>query len=189
LVVFIGANFVAAVFLTWLPDFIYHKFGLDLLRSAAIATLVMPAANFLGALLGGALADRAAVRPGGRILVQALGLLLGAPFIHLVGSTRAIPVLIVALVGIGFCKGIYDANIFASIYDVVRPAVRGTTAGLMNAVGWAGGFVAPIAIGRAADLFGMSRAIATTAAVYLAAALLALVAAKLAAGRKSVDAT
>ena len=30
LVVFVGANFVAAAFLTWLPTFIYEQFGLSL---------------------------------------------------------------------------------------------------------------------------------------------------------------
>jgi MFS family permease len=181
LVAFMGANFVAAALLTWLPDFVHKKFGLDLLRSAAVATLVMPSANLLGAVLGGLLADRAAGRAGGRALVQGGGLLLGAPFLYTVGWTGSIPVLIAGLVGIGLCKGIYDANIFASIYDVVRPAVRGTAAGLMNSVGWAGGLVAPVAIGWATDHYGRSLPIAATAAVYVAGALAAFAAARLAA--------
>ena len=49
--------------------------------------------------------------------------------------------LMAALIGAGFCKGIYDANIFASLFDVVRPEDRGTAAGLMNTVGWTGGLV------------------------------------------------
>ena len=48
----------------------------------------------------------------------------------------------------GFFKGLYDANIFASVFDVVRPEARGTAAGFMNAVGWlAGGGSAPLVIG------------------------------------------
>ena len=183
LVVFAGANFVAMTLLSWLPDFIYHKFGLDLWGSATVAGLFLPAANFAGAVLGGVLADRAARRPGGRVRVQAAGLLLGAPFVYAVGAAGSLGLLVAALVGIGLCKGVYDANIFAAIYDVVPAEVRGTAAGVMNAVGWAGAALAPWLIGRAGDRVGLSRAIAATAAIYVAAGLMALVAAALAARR------
>ena len=51
------------------------------------------------------------------------------------------------------CKGIYDANIFASLFDVIPPKDRGTAAGLMNTVGWTGGFLAPWAVGKASKQF------------------------------------
>ncbi len=80
----------------------------------------------------------------------------------------------------GLCKGIYDANIFAALFDVVSPEDRGTAAGLMNTVGWTGGFVAPMVIGAASERFGLGVAITSTAAVYLLVGLLALLAARLA---------
>ena len=56
--------------------------------------------------------------------------------------------MIAALTFWGLFKGLYDANIFASVFDVVRPEARGTAAGFMNAVGWlAGGGSAPLVIG------------------------------------------
>jgi MFS family permease len=186
LLVFVGANFVAAALLTWLPDFVYNKFHLDLLRSSAVATGIMPAANAVGVLAGGALADVVARRrAGGRVRVQAAGLLLGAPFAYAVGTTSSLSLLAVALVGIGVCKGIYDANIFAALYDVVPPEFRGTAAGLMNTVGWTGGLLAPISVGLASDRFGLSHTIAATAGVYAIAGVTALVAAVLAAGTRT----
>ena len=138
-------------------------------------------ASLVGALCGGVLADwRARTSKGGRIRVQSLGLVLGAPFVFLAGWSATVPMLIGSLVGAGLCKGIYDANIFASLFDVVRPEDRGTAAGLMNTVGWTGGFVAPTAVGLASEHFGLSVAIASTAAVYLLVGLLALLAARLA---------
>jgi MFS family permease len=178
--VFAGANFVAAVFLTWLPLFIYQKFGLGLAWSSVTSTS-FAAANLVGALAGGALADCAARTPGGRIRVQGLGLIVGAPFVFEAGRAGTVPLLIFALVGVGLCKGVYDANIFASLYDVVRPEVRGTAAGLMNTVGWTGGCLAPPAIGWMADRYGLDRTIASTAVVYLIVGTLALAAARLAA--------
>jgi MFS family permease len=179
LAAFAGANFVAMTLLAWLPDFVYEKFHLDLTRSAAVAGLFMPGANLLGAVLGGMLADRVAWRPGGRIRVQAAGLLLGAPCVLLVGLAGSLPLLIVALVGMGLCKGVYDANIFASVYDVVRPGIRGTAAGFMNTVGWIGGSLAPILVGTTADRLGLSQAIAWTALVYVLAGVLAVLASRL----------
>ena len=180
LAVFVGANFVAATFLTWLPLFIYRKFDMSVSGSSTTST-VWSLASLAGALCGGVLADWAARRRrGGRVRVQSLGLILGAPFVYLAGSSASVATLIAALAGAGLCKGIYDANIFASLFDVVRAEDRGTAAGLMNSVGWAGGFVAPTAVGLASERFGLSLAIASTAVVYLLVGILALVAAHVA---------
>jgi MFS family permease len=177
LCVFIGANFVAATFLTWLPMFIYRKFALSVAESSTTST-AWSLASLAGALCGGVLADWAARRwRGGRIKVQSLGLVLGAPFVFLAGWSESLSMLIAALAGAGLCKGIYDANIFASLFDVIPPKDRGTGAGLMNTVGWTGGFVAPTAVGFASERFGLSVAIASTATVYLLVGILALVAA------------
>ena len=54
---------------------------------------------------------------------------------------------IVVLTFWGLFKGLYDANIFASVYDVMPPQVRGTAAGFINMMGWLGGGAAPVMIG------------------------------------------
>jgi MFS family permease len=180
LLVFVGANFVAATFLTWIPTFIFEKFDLGLDYSSFTST-VWPLASLPGAIFGGIAADRAARRRrGGRIRVQVLGLLLAAPFVFLTGYATSVPLLIAGLIGAGLCKGIYDSNIFASLFDVVRPEDRGVAAGLMNGVGWAGGFAAPIVVGFMSDRLGLGLVIGSTAAVYLLVALLAFQAARLA---------
>lgn len=178
LLVFVGANFVAAALLVWLPSMVGRALDLGLSGSAFTSTL-WALASVPGAAIGGWLADRAARRSaGGRIRTQALGLLIAAPFVLLSGRTGSVALLMVGLVGAGLCKGIYDANIFAALYDVVPVEDRGTAAGLMNTVGWTGGVVAPIAVGLASDRFGLGAAIASTAVVYLAVGALAIVAAR-----------
>ncbi len=180
LCVFIGANFVAAAFLTWLPTFIYRKFAMNIAASST-TSVVWSLASLVGALSGGVLADWAARRrKGGRILVQCFGLILGAPFVFLAGWSASFWMLVASLAAAGLCKGVYDANIFASLFDVVEPDDRGTAAGLMNSVGWTGGFLAPTAVGLGSKYFGLSLAIASTAAVYLLVGFLALHAARLA---------
>ncbi len=177
LAVFAGANFVATAFMTWLPLFIFTKFGMSL-TSASLTSSFFPLANLAGALCGGWLADVAARRSrGGRIKVQGLGLLVGAPFVFAAGWAGTLPTLLIALAGFGFCKGLYDANIFATLYDVIDPQVRGTAAGLMNTVGWAGGSLAPMVIGLTADRIGLSMALGSVSAIYVVVGLLALAAA------------
>src|SRR5207237_2188616 len=134
--------------------------------------------------LAGLLADRLARRfAGGRILVQALGLLIGATFVAFVGLTKNVTTLLVAMTFFGLCKGLYDSNIFASLYDVIEPRARATAAGIMNTVGWGGGALGPLAVGWMAEhgphksqVENMSLAIAAAGALYLGGVALLLVA-------------
>jgi len=110
--------------------------------------------------------------------VQAVGVLGGAPFMAWCGMTRSVTDLIVALSAWGFCKGMYDANIFASLFDVVRPEARGSAAGFMNSAGWlGGGGAAPVVIAIIAKWRGLSAGITAASAVYLLACALLLIAA------------
>jgi MFS family permease len=166
--VFVGANFVAVIFLTWMPSYLNRAFGMSLTMAGLNATLWLQAASVAGVLCGGWLADRwARRRRGGRPLVQALGLLVGAPVVFLTGWARDVNVLVAAMAGFGFFKGLYDANIWASLYDVVPARRRATAQGLMNAVGWLGGGVAPVAIAAASARYGMAACLSATSAIYL----------------------
>jgi MFS family permease len=165
--VFVGANFVAMVFLTWMPSFLYRKFGMSLSMAGWNSTAWLQAASVLGVLTGGWLADRFARRkPGGRMTVQGIGLVAGVPFLFLTGWTLSAGVLVLAMAGFGYFKGWYDANIWASLYDVVPIARRATAVGFMNSLGWMGAGFAPVAIGAASAVWGMSACISATAAIY-----------------------
>jgi MFS family permease len=170
--VFIGANFVAVVFLTWLPSFLLAKFHLSLARAGFNSTIYLQMASVIGVLLGGILADRFATRRlGGRQIIQAVGLLLGVPFIFLTGWSLSMAGLITGMIGFGFFKGMYDANIWASLYDVIPVERRGVAAGTMNSLGWLGGGFAPISIAAAARRFGLSACLSATSLIYLGLAI------------------
>lgn len=177
--VFCGANFVAAIFLTWMPTFLNDKFKMTLSMAGLNSTAWLQIASVLGVLAGGFLADRwVRRRSSGRMLVQGIGLLAGVPFIFLTGNTMLVPVLLGAMVGFGFFKGFYDANIWASLYDVVKPARRATALGLMNSVGWFAGAVGPVAVGAASAKWGMGACLSATSLVYLAFGALLLLGAR-----------
>src|SRR5262249_22444920 len=91
-------------------------------------------------------------------------------------------VLLISMTIFGFGKGLYDSNIFASLYDVVEPRARATAAGLMNTVGWGGGALGPLAVGwftrhgrYTSEVDNMSHAIAATSVVYVVAAILLMI--------------
>ena len=171
--VFVGANFVAAIVLTWMPSFLSRKFGMSLGAAGFSSTAYLQIASVLGVISGGVLADRLARRHrGGRMIAQAIGLLAGVPFIFITGWTLSVPILIAAMAGFGYFKGLYDANIWASLHDVVPAERRATAVGLMNAVGWIGGGFAPVAIAIAAQRYGMSAAISASSVVYLVVGVL-----------------
>jgi MFS family permease len=179
---FLGANFVATIFLTWTPTFLVEKFGFRLTSAGLSGSVFIHLASAGAVPLGGLLADHLArTVAGGRVLVQAAGLLLGSGFVFLLGTTRDVNTLLVAMTCFGFCKGLYDSNIFASLYDAIEPRARATAAGIMNTVGWGGGALGPLAVGwlakhgrHASSIDNMSEAIAWCGAVYVGAAILLL---------------
>jgi MFS family permease len=173
---FLCANFVALVLLSWMPKFLYDRFHLSLAMAGLTATVFVQLASMIGSPLGGWLAD--VVRqhtPGGRMIVQAIGVFGGAPFVVWCGTTRSVAGLILALTAWGLFKGLYDANIFASVFDVIRPEARGAAVGFMNMIGWlAGGGAAPLVIGYIAQRHSLGVAISLTALVYVLAGVLLL---------------
>lgn len=73
----------------------------------------------------------------------------------------------------GCFRGLYDANILTSLYDVVD-LHRRAAAGILNSIGWLGGGIAPVAIAKASERFGMSSCIGATYAIYFGVARLLL---------------
>lgn len=182
---FLGANFVATIFLTWTPTFLVEKFGFKLAAAGLSGAAFIHLASAVSVPLAGFLADKLSQKhQGGRILIQATGLLLGAGFVWGIGHATTIPLVIFAMTAFGLCKGFYDSGIFASLYDNIEPRARGTAAGIMNTVGWGGGALGPLFIGWASkngtgtEIQNMSNAIGLGAIAYVIAAVLLLTAAR-----------
>jgi sugar phosphate permease len=175
---FMCANFVALVLLSWMPKFLYDKFHLSLAMAGLSATLFVQVASMAGSPLGGWLADLLRKRmAGGRMLVQAIAVFCGAPFVVICGQTKTVLGVVLALTAWGLFKGLYDSNIFASVYDVIPAESRGAAAGFMNMVGWlGGGGTAPLVIGFLAERRGLSMAISSAALVYVGAGVLLTIA-------------
>ena len=172
------ANFVAMVLLSWMPKFLFDRFHMSLALAGLTATVFVQLAAMIGSPFGGWLADSLRRRfTGGRLAVQILGLAGAAPFVIWCGQTLSVSSLVVALTAWGLFKGMYDANIFASALDVIRPEARGAAVGFMNMTGWLfGAGTAPIFIGAVAQRTSLGFAISIAAAALVVASVLLVIA-------------
>lgn len=176
---FISANFVAGIFLAWMPTFLYEKFSMSLTFAGCSAVMTVQVASIIGVLCTGKLVDSLSQKiVGARVLIQAISLLVGCGAIVAVGTTSVVTWLLVAMVCFGFCKGGYDGGIFASQFDYVEPRFRGSIVGLMNTFGWTGGALGALVLGAASNagkgtaMERMSTAISWSSSIYLLGALL-----------------
>jgi MFS family permease len=172
---FLAMNFVNVACLTWMPTLLYQKFHLSLAQSGFHATFYHYLGAFLGVLLGAKLADRWSARFRlGRPSVQLAGLLGGAPFVYLMGRADSSIVVFTSLGLFGLFRGLYDSNLFASLYEVVRPEARATATGTMLAVAFLGGGSSAVAVGWLSQRIGLDAALSSTSVFYVAAAGLLL---------------
>jgi hypothetical protein len=161
-----------------MPSFLVEKFNYSLATAGLRGKLYIHLSSALVVPVAGWSADRLCrFLSAGRMLVQAVGLMLGAGFVVLVARSTSTGLLLLGMSLFGVCKGFYDSGIFASLYDVIEADRRGIGAGLMNTIGWAGGALGPLLVGLLAKYGGkptmaqnMSDAMAMGSWVYAAAA-------------------
>ena len=102
---------MAVTLLTWMPKYLYDGFHMSLAAAGLAATAFVQLASMAASPLGGWLADALRTRtPAGRMIVQAMGVLGGRPFVVWCGLTKSVASLVVALAAWGLFKGIYDAT-------------------------------------------------------------------------------
>jgi MFS family permease len=136
----------------WMPAILKQEFGVGQGRAGVSATLYWQVAAIVGALAGGALADRwMKGSERGRIFTSAVGMCLIVPATFGVGhaSTLAVAVAFLALFGLGW--GFFDCNNMPILCQVVRPHLRATGYGIMNLVSISFGGVADWSFGALRD--------------------------------------
>lgn len=177
---FVGMNFVNAAFLPWMTKLLYERFSFGLGAAGFHATFWHHVAALAGVLVGGRLADAWAARSRvHRLHIQIAGLLLGVPFIFLMGRSDSVPVVFLALALFGLFRGLYDSNLFASLYEVIRPEARATATGIMIAAAFLIGGWGSVAVGWLAGRIGLGNAIAASSLGYVFGGLMIFLAARI----------
>ncbi len=175
-----GMVFVNIGFVTWMPTFLYEKFGLSLVNAGFSSMFYHHLLAYVGVFAGARLSDRLAFRRKQiRMEVEYVGLLLGAPFICLMGITDTLWIAYLGLAGFGFFRGVYDSNLFATLFDVIEPKYRATATGIMLSIAFIIGSFSSVLLGWMKQSIGLSAGIASLGIVYLGSAAIIFAATKL----------
>lgn len=160
---------------TWMPVYLYEHFHMRLLSAGFSATAYIQAGSVGGILSGGMLADRWGIRAArGRVLTQAAGLTLAAPFLCLAGITAYSWLLLVALTVFGIGRGSYDANCMPVLCQFTSPRLRATGYGVFNFVGTLAGGAAAAAAGALKSSIGLGGMMQAAGLLLFVAAILLL---------------
>ena len=166
--------FVNVGYLVWAPTYLYERFHLSLAEAGLASMLIHHAFAFLGVLLGGAISDRLApIRPRIRLELQGFALLAGAPFLFLLGTGSTETAVYGALAGFGFFRGLYDSNTYPAFYSVIPPRFHSAASGLLISFAFLVGSLAPVALGKAKEAFGLAQGLSALSLVYFIGALFA----------------
>ena len=171
--------FVNIAYLTWMPTFLYEKFDMSLIKAGTTSMFFMFGFAFVGILLSGKLSDYLAKKNKSSLLkIQALGMLLSAPFLFVVGIAESQWITFSAIAGFGFFRGVYDANIYTSLYAVIEPKLRASASGVMLLIAFSAGSIAPYLLGVLKTIIGLSHTISWMSIFNLLAAFSLFVSAK-----------
>ena len=166
-------------YLTWMPTFLHEKFALPLSNAGFSSMFYHHLAAFAGVLIGGRWSDHIAKRRKKfRVEIKMMGMLLGTPFIFLMGSANGLWWCYLGLAGYGLFRGIYDSNLFAALYEVIDPKYRSSATGIMISFAFLVGALAPVILGSIKQGAGLELAIQSLAIVQIVAGILLWQAAK-----------
>ena len=153
---FVAIVFVNNAYLFWAPKFAQAKFALDAGAAGKGVMLYHHLFAFAAILAGGFITDRFVKKyPRFRLGFQVVALLCGAPMLLWMGLSGSFTALLVAASLYGICRGCFEVNTHASLFDVIAPAYRSTAVGLLNMIAFFFGGFSGIAMGALSQRWGV----------------------------------
>ena len=174
---FSGFIFVITGYMTWVPAFLQEEFGQTQAAAGFNSMFWTYLAAFAGVLLAGTLSDKFAVRDRKvRMVIQGVGLILGAAFLFFVGSNMTLWLIYLCFAGWGFFRAFFDASIYTVLYDVTPARLHASCSSALITTGFAVGALAPVILGAMKDSMGsLSATFPVLGAVWIVCGILMLV--------------
>lgn len=174
---FSGFIFVITGYMTWVPAFLQEEFGQSQAAAGFNSMFWTYLAAFAGVLLAGTLSDKFAVRDRKvRMVIQGVGLILGAAFLFFVGGNMALWTIYFCFAGWGFFRAFFDANIYTVLYDVTPARLHASCSSALITTGFAVGALAPVILGAMKDSMGsLSATFPVLGAVWIVCGILMLI--------------
>lgn len=172
-IVFPAFVFGLWMLLSWLPNFLYDKFDLDLATAGFTATAYLQGATLVGLIAGGFLADKFfLITRAARLWLMAASLLLSAPCMHAIGNCESLTGTCISAAAYGLFSGFFMGNVFPAAFEVVPADTRASAVGWLNFFGAIVSGFAPLIGGIWKATVGIERLLTYTSFLYVAAALL-----------------
>jgi predicted MFS family arabinose efflux permease len=124
----------------WLAEFFRAELGVASAWAGIYGPMTFNGAAFLGMFIASNLSDWWSARnERARALVPAIGFLIAAPFLFVLGTIDDIPIILACVLITGMSQGFLDANLMPATCTVVDFRYRATAYGLLNFVGTTAG--------------------------------------------------
>ena len=151
---FTAIVFVNNAYLVWAPTFVQEKFHLSVTAAAGSSMLYHHLAAMAGILIGARLSDVIVpLRCQFRLELQTAAMFLGVPTIFFIGFADSITATWSAMIGMGLCRGFYESNTQASLFDVIAPCYRASAVAMMIMIGFLVGSMSPWLLGCCSTVF------------------------------------
>ena len=176
-VAFLSLVIVNVGYTTWMPTLLHEKFKLSIADAGFNSMFYHHIFAFIGVIIGGVLSDKLAFKAiKYRLVVQSLGLLLGVPFIYGIGQAETTFMTYVALSGFGFFRGLYEANLYATLFAVIEPEYRSTSVGLSAMFAFIIASLVPFLLGFLKPTLGLANGLSALSCSYLIGGIAILIA-------------
>ena len=161
---------------SWLPNFLFEKFELELADAAFTATVFLQTSTLVGLMCGGILADKLYTRTkAARLYLMTASLMLCAPCLYAIGNSDTLNATRLAASAFGLFAGFFMGNIFPAAFEVVPTDTRASAVGLLNFFGALVSGLAPLLVGIWKKTIGVDRWLSYAALIYVAAAVVLIV--------------
>ena len=148
-----GSGYIALIFaanavMSWAPTFIAEKFALDVGTVGKGVMFGPNVAAMASVLVTGFATDFLVKRyPRARLVIQISALVCAAPLFAVFGMTGTVGAVWMMLTFWGVARGLFQANNYPSIFDVVPAEVRASAVGFVNFLTYMIGSLAPLLFG------------------------------------------
>ncbi len=153
---FVSIVFANNAYLFWAPKFMAIKFGVDVGSAGTQTMLWHHLFAFAAIIAGGLVTDRLVPRlPRFRIGFQLVALLVGAPCLILIGMVPNATVMVAMTAAYGICRGCFEVNTHASLFDVIPPEFRSAAVGIFALFAFLVGGLSGVLMGWLSQTFGV----------------------------------
>jgi sugar phosphate permease len=172
---FAGVAFVDIGYVTWMPTFLQEKYAMSPASAGFSSMFYHHLGAFIGILLAGRVTDLwSRTRRVVRIEAQVLGCFCGAPFIYMMGMSDTPGMCYVGLGVFGIFRGVWESNLYASLFEVIAPRLRSSAVGVMICSAFLIGALSPLLLGAFKQKLGLGMGLASLSGVYVFAGLMLL---------------